>query len=119
MGNNAESLNQALHQNLDLQQIFQHDVSSMGHAGENSVPDILRAIRNHLNMEVAFVAEFTQGQRIFRYVDSDWQNNPIKINQGHPLGESYCQRVGIVLPSHCQRVAIASPSRCQRVAIAW
>ena len=93
MGNNAESLNQALHHNLDLQQIFQHDVSSMGHAGESSVPDILRAIRNHLNMEVAFVAEFTQGQRIFRYVDSDWQNNPIKINQGHPLEESYCQRV--------------------------
>lgn len=93
MGNNAESLNQALHQNLDLQQIFQHDVSSMGPAGENSVPDILHAIRNHLNMEVAFVAEFTQGQRIFRYVDSDWQNNPIKINQGHPLEESYCQRV--------------------------
>ena len=93
MGNNAESLNQALHHNLDLQQIFQHDVSGMCHAGESSVPDILRAIRNHLNMEVAFVAEFTQGQRIFRYVDSDWQNNPIKINQGHPLEESYCQRV--------------------------
>ena len=93
MGNNAESLNQSLHHNLDLQQIFQHDVSSMGHAGESSVPDILRAIRNHLNMEVAFVAEFTQGQRIFRYVDSDWQNNPIKINEGHPLEESYCQRV--------------------------
>ena len=93
MGNNAESLNQSLHPNPDLQQLFQPDLPRIGPAEENSVPDILHAIRNHLNMEVAFVAEFTQGQRIFRYVDSDWQNNPVKINQGHPLEESYCQRV--------------------------
>ncbi len=93
MGNNAESLNQPLHPNPELQQLFQPDLGRNGPAEENSVPDILHAIRNHLNMEVAFVAEFTRGQRIFRYVDSDWQNNPIKINQGNPLEESYCQRV--------------------------
>lgn len=76
-----------------LQKLLQHEPVLMAPAGENSVPDILHAIRNHLNMEVAFVAEFTQGQRIFRYVDSEWQGNPVKINQGNPLEESYCQRV--------------------------
>ena len=82
-----------MHPTLDLQHLFRQDLAGSEPAEENSVPDILHAIRNHLNMEVAFVAEFKRGQRIFRYVDSDWQNNPVKINQGNPLEESYCQRV--------------------------
>ena len=89
MGNNLDLINQ----HRDLHKLLNRDTSNPGPADENSVPDILHAIRTHLKMEVAFVSEFTQGQRIFRYVDSSWENNPVKIYQGNPLDESYCQRV--------------------------
>ncbi len=57
------------------------------------MPDILHAIRTHLNMDVAFVSEFVSGRRVFRYVDSEWNGNPVQIGGGDPLEQSYCQRV--------------------------
>lgn len=63
------------------------------HPESNAVPDILHAIREHLNMEVAFVSEFQEGHRIFRYVDSAWTESPVHVGEGHPLESSYCQRV--------------------------
>jgi len=62
-------------------------------ADGNTVPDILSAIRTHLKMEVAFVSEFIDGRRVFRYVDSSWEGNPVKVGNGDPLEESYCQRI--------------------------
>ncbi len=53
----------------------------------------LRAIRTHLGMTVAFVSEFTDGQRVFRYVDSALGDAPIRVGQAEPLDETYCQRV--------------------------
>lgn len=63
------------------------------HAENNAVPDILHAVREHLKMEVAFVSEFKDGLRIFRYVDSTWTNCPVHTGEGHPLEDSYCQRI--------------------------
>lgn len=53
----------------------------------------LAAIRTHLGMDVAFISEFTDGQRVFRHVDSETSQAPIAVGQGGPLEESYCQRV--------------------------
>lgn len=53
----------------------------------------LRAIRTHLGMEVAFVSQFADGQRIFRYVDAAGGAPPIRPGDAGPLEESYCQRV--------------------------
>jgi EAL domain-containing protein (putative c-di-GMP-specific phosphodiesterase class I) len=55
--------------------------------------DALRAIREHLDMEVAFISEFTEGSRRFCYVDSPLKNPPIAAGDSGPLEESYCQRV--------------------------
>lgn len=61
------------------------------------VPDVLqrclRAIRSHLGMEVAFISEFSQGQRIFRHVDALPGAPPLRVGTGDPLEDSYCQRV--------------------------
>lgn len=57
------------------------------------VLDALGAIRLHLDMEVAFVSEFTEGRRWFRYVDSALETLPIAVGDSNPLEESYCQRV--------------------------
>jgi EAL domain-containing protein (putative c-di-GMP-specific phosphodiesterase class I) len=77
----------------ELSCIFEDRSMALGHNATNSVPDILHAIRQHLKMEVAFVAEFVNDQRIFRYVDSTWTKNPVHVGGGGPLDESYCQRV--------------------------
>lgn len=57
------------------------------------VAEILRAIRSHLDMSVAFVSEFAEGRRIFRAIDTDLAACPIEVGGGDPLEDSYCQRV--------------------------
>ncbi len=83
----------AANSNNNLRRVIEIAPTSLGQPQGNSVPDILHAVREHLKMEVAFVSEFTQGQRVFRYVDSSWSKSPVKVGAGGPLEESYCQRV--------------------------
>ncbi|PSN10777.1 diguanylate phosphodiesterase [filamentous cyanobacterium CCT1] len=68
--------------------------SSLGTGSiDEVVIDALCAIRLHLDMEVAFVSEFSEGRRRFRYVDSSLETSPIAVGDSDPLEESYCQRV--------------------------
>lgn len=53
----------------------------------------LRAIREHLGMDVAFISEFSAGRRVFRHVDADETARVIEVGGSDPLEESYCQRV--------------------------
>lgn len=55
--------------------------------------DALHVIREHLSMEVAFISEFSEGYRHFRYVESSLENPPVAVGDAHPLEESYCYRV--------------------------
>jgi EAL domain-containing protein (putative c-di-GMP-specific phosphodiesterase class I) len=57
------------------------------------IADALRAIRLYLDMEVAFVAEFSEGRRWFRHVDTAWEGCPVEVGGSDPLGQTYCQRV--------------------------
>jgi diguanylate cyclase (GGDEF)-like protein/PAS domain S-box-containing protein len=63
-----------------------------GKAGK-FLADALAAIRKHLQMDVAFISEFAEGQRVFRYVDSANGSPPIQVGGSDPLYESYCLRV--------------------------
>lgn len=53
---------------------------------------LLRAAREHLGMDVAFVSEFVDGERVFRHVDAG-APGPVRVGGSDPLDESYCQRV--------------------------
>lgn len=53
----------------------------------------LKAIRTHLGMDVAFISEFSEGRRYFRYVDSARLEKPVLVGQSDPIEESYCQRI--------------------------
>src|SRR4051794_18709386 len=55
--------------------------------------DALRSIREHLGLEVAFISEFLDGRRFFRYVDSTLEKPPIRVGDSDPLDQSYCQYV--------------------------
>jgi hypothetical protein len=57
------------------------------------LPELVRSIRTHLDMEVAFMSQFSEGRRVFLHVDSKSDVCPIQPGGSDPLEESYCQRV--------------------------
>ncbi len=53
---------------------------------------MLQIVRTHLDMDVGFVSEFTDGRRVFRQVDARGAS-PVKEGGSDTLEESFCQRV--------------------------
>lgn len=60
---------------------------------EKSIDKVLHAARNHLGMDVAFISEFMDRDRIFRHVDASVADAPVREGASVPLSEGYCQRV--------------------------
>jgi EAL domain-containing protein (putative c-di-GMP-specific phosphodiesterase class I) len=56
------------------------------------VPSLLAAIRRHLGMDVAFVGQFDEGRRVFRYVDTAVEGAP-RPGESEALEDTYCWRV--------------------------
>ena len=61
-------------------------------ASYGGIETILQAVRTHLGMDVAFVAEFRARDRVFRHVDAQGAT-PVKSGDVAPLEQGYCQRV--------------------------
>lgn len=60
---------------------------------------VLDMIRSHLNMDVAFLAEFSENARVYRGVSARPDSPPIRAGDIHPLGAGYCQKiVDCILP---------------------
>lgn len=57
------------------------------------VLDALHSMRALVGMEVAFISQFKDGRRIFRYVDPLGSDVPIRVGGSDPLEDSYCQRI--------------------------
>ena len=60
---------------------------------DDSVSELLHAMRTRMEMDVVFVSEFVDGQRMFRYVDSAPDAPAIEAGASSPAEESVCQRV--------------------------
>lgn len=60
---------------------------------DQNLANILRVVREHLGLEVMFISEFEAGQRIFRHVDAEDPETPLKVGGSDPLEKTYCQRV--------------------------
>lgn len=54
---------------------------------------IMAAARDHLALDVSFVAEFDGGQRIFRFAGGDLQRYHVNVAGAEPLEQTYCQRI--------------------------
>lgn len=76
-----------------LSKLLSANPRALGGSLDQLLPEFLRAVRSHLGMDVAFLSEFTDGQRVFRHVDSSLEGQPVKVGGADPLEESYCQRV--------------------------
>ena len=60
---------------------------------DDTVPKLLQAMRQRMEMDVVFVSEFIAGQRMFRYVDAAAGAPDIQAGDSSPAEESVCQRV--------------------------
>lgn len=60
---------------------------------DRHVTEVLRLLRQHLKMDVIFISEFVDGERVFRRVESRPDKHYIGEGQGDPLEQSFCQRV--------------------------
>lgn len=59
-----------------------------------SLTGLLKDVRQLLQMDIAFVAEFVEGMCVIRKLDTaDIEEHMPKVDQGTPLEESYCQRI--------------------------
>ena len=68
--------------------------TSDGHdaALDRQITDVLLMLRRQLQMDVVFVSEFVDGERVFRFVDGGEQYG-LNAGDAAPLEESYCQQV--------------------------
>lgn len=61
----------------------------VGHSG---VSQVLRTVRKHLGMDIAFVSHFRETDRVLEHVDSDGMA-PIEQGQEIPLEDGYCLKI--------------------------
>jgi len=58
-----------------------------------TVEDVLRDVREALNMDVAFVSQFSEDRLVFRAVEGDAESFGWQEGTSFPIDESYCKRV--------------------------
>jgi len=54
---------------------------------------MLRDVRETLNMDVAFVSQFSEDQLVFRAIEGDAESFGWGEGESFPIDESYCKRV--------------------------
>lgn len=65
----------------------------MKQTADEVIQSLLRQARRNLGLDVAFVSELNEYERVFRYVDTDSALSPVKVGGSDPADESYCRYV--------------------------
>lgn len=60
---------------------------------DQSIGEVLMLLRERMGMDVVFVSEFVDGQRVFRKVSQAPGVDLLAEGQGEPLEQSWCKRV--------------------------
>lgn len=60
---------------------------------DRAVSMVLRMLRERMQMDVVFVSEFTDGQRVMRHVAASADQPVVSQGDAAPLEASWCQRV--------------------------
>ena len=58
-----------------------------------TIEDMLREVREALDMDVAFVSKFDGDQLVFRNLEGDAESFGWREGESFPIDESYCKRV--------------------------
>ena len=73
---------------------------------DDKLNKLLTIMRDHLGMNVAFISQFVDGKRVFRFIDSNNNSAAINVGDSDPLEETYCKKIvdrnldGIILDTH-------------------
>ena len=65
----------------------------MGGQTPGTIEDMLRDVREALQMDVAFVSKFDGDQLVFRKLEGDAESFGWQEGESFPIDESYCKRV--------------------------
>lgn len=89
---------------------------------EEQLNTLLVILRRHLNMEVAFISEFVNGMRIFRFINSDSSAAQIRPGDADPLEDTYCKRIADnllpeIIPDTSQNVETQSLDVTRKLSI--
>lgn len=60
---------------------------------DEEVESALKAVRQHLGMEIGFVSEFLGEERVFRHVDTSLAEPPFRAGHRLSMEEGYCRKV--------------------------
>jgi GAF domain-containing protein len=60
---------------------------------QRSIDDALEIARQALGMDAGYVAQFVQGEQVYRAVADDAESFDLRQDEGYPLDGSYCQRM--------------------------
>jgi GAF domain-containing protein len=60
---------------------------------DDSVPEVLKALRERLGMDAVFVSEFLDGQHVLRFVEKASEELPLQAGSMCDLEATYCKRV--------------------------
>ncbi|NWO04779.1 MAG: EAL domain-containing protein [Alteromonadaceae bacterium] len=62
-------------------------------SADERLKKLLSIMRRHLGMDVAFISEFVNEQRVFKLVDTAEAEGSIKAGDADPLSETYCEKI--------------------------
>jgi hypothetical protein len=79
--------------NVKVSELLVATADSSDELIDRAVTEVLGLLRERLSMDVVFVSEFVNGQRVFRYVDARPGNRVLAAGACDPLEVSWCQRV--------------------------
>jgi len=60
---------------------------------DHAVPEVLKLLREHMKMEVAFISEFVDGRRIYRNISALPDSQVIAEGASDPLERTFCKLV--------------------------
>ena len=60
---------------------------------DDSVEEVLHALRKQMNLDVVFVSEIVDGKRVFRFVNAGAGGLPLRAGESSPVEETFCQRI--------------------------
>lgn len=60
---------------------------------KTAISSLIRSVRDRLDMEVGFLSEFNEDQRVFRFVDCARDANLVSAGSSGPLKDSFCEMI--------------------------
>lgn len=60
---------------------------------DEAIRCVLHEVRRHLGLDIAFVSQVNDVERVIRYVDTELVTSPLQPGHADPVDESYCRYV--------------------------